>query len=126
MAAIADISPVDVPAVVDPGRHHQGGKVDMPPGLCPIGGGSEGGREYLSRIELCCGPWGDARAGARHAIADPGDVDTSNGVEGHQRGRQAGGPKRAGREELVIRYRTARHDDAGYRLFRRYREGAAV
>src|SRR6202030_2100494 len=64
MPAIAEERPVDEMAVIDPVRHEYGGKVDMPPGLRPIGGGGQDRREYLGRIELRGGSRGDPRPDA--------------------------------------------------------------
>ncbi len=73
MPAIAEEGPVDEMAVIDPVRHEDGGKVDMPPGLRPIGGGGQDGREYLGRVVLRGGPGGNPGPGAGDAIADRGD-----------------------------------------------------
>ena len=96
-------------AVIDIERAEYAGEVHMPPGLRPIGGGGEVGRDRPADVAVDCG----ARAGAGLAIAGRGD-----------RPRAGAAWERA---DVRIRgYDPGRRQHGGERLFRRHRESAAV
>src|SRR5215469_8566523 len=108
MPAITDVIAVDESPVIVIERHQYAGEVDMPPGLRPIRGKGQIGRDASGEIAKNR----SARAGAGDAIAERGDT-REWGVEYGPGG------------ICVISQDAARRLHGDGRLFGRYRESAA-